>query len=358
MTTNKQDLKQGWRAGRRRGRAGNPPAFTLIELLVVISIIALLISILLPVLSAAREKGKMVKCLAHMRSISQEAANCLTAIGRIQLVSDETGVQRADPDRTTYSYGDGQELLAWPVAFAATSGIVSNNWDWGVRAASYEEAIAKRGLLNTKTRLDWALCPSDQVRLASAYYPRGDGLRGGGDPGDTGGAATGTETSYWAELSYAVNEDIMGAEVSASGGHPACWRKVSGVGCRGEYAYPSSHACGGDEGRRLQGRLDKVFQPSNVGLVFEAGRDDVTQQSSGFANLVTSARANGPYLADFQQALLSRMPSTRHPRGEINVLFADMHGGGTRPVRWNRNNSLNLPIEYSPQVRVSPYLPP
>jgi type II secretory pathway pseudopilin PulG len=329
----------------------------LIELLVVISIIALLISILLPVLSAAREKGKMVKCLGHMRSISQEAANSLTAIGRIQLVSDETGVQRADPDRTTYSYGDGQELLAWPVAFAATSGILSNNWEWGVRAATYQEAVAKRGLLNTKTRLDWAVCPSDQVRLASVYYPRADGLRGGGDPAD-GSAATGADTSYWGDLSYAVNEDIMGAEVSASGGHPACWRKMNGTGCRGEYNYPPSSPCSGDEGRRLQGRLDKVFQPSNVGLVFEAGRDDVTQESTGFANLVTSARANGPYLADFQQALMSRMPSTRHPRGEINILFADMHGGSSRPVGWTTIRDVKLPTLYSPQVRVSPYLPP
>lgn len=335
--------------------------FTLIELLVVVAIVALLISILLPALHGARAQSKTTKCLANLRSMGQAAANMSTSTGHMQLVTDEVGIAAADPTRSKYAYGDGGELLSWPVATAQAMAIpYKNNWEWGARAITYEEAKTKLDYMAKD--FDVTVCPSDAVQIATPFYPRNkgagnDGLRGTGNPANPTPSAIGM--GYWGRLSYGVNEDIVGAETSESAGRPACFRVVwqsetSCVECRGEFGYPPSHPCGRSrEGWRLRGQIDKVYQPADVGLIFEVGRDEETDSITGFANLVLSAQATGPYLGDFQQFHSARMPTTRHPKGALNVLFADFHGRTVRPVS-SRNE---LPDKYSPLVRVSPYQP-
>lgn len=57
------------RNSKNSTRAGQATAFTIIELLVVIAIISLLLAILLPALSQAREEGRRIVCQSNMRMI-------------------------------------------------------------------------------------------------------------------------------------------------------------------------------------------------------------------------------------------------------------------------------------------------
>ncbi|MEM9752238.1 MAG: prepilin-type N-terminal cleavage/methylation domain-containing protein [Planctomycetota bacterium] len=82
--------------------------FTLIELLVTIGIIALLIGILLPVLSAVRNAGRSAVCLANMRSVTQ-AALVFSADHRDQLPSNRV-LSSAVPDVST---GAERSHITW-----------------------------------------------------------------------------------------------------------------------------------------------------------------------------------------------------------------------------------------------------
>src|SRR5947209_7904888 len=76
-------ISRGRPSGRRRRGA-----FTLIELLVVIGIIGLLIAILLPALSVARERSRRTACMANLRAIWQAHQIYMSECRRVIWVGD------------------------------------------------------------------------------------------------------------------------------------------------------------------------------------------------------------------------------------------------------------------------------
>jgi prepilin-type N-terminal cleavage/methylation domain-containing protein len=102
--------------GQRRSRA----AFTLIELLVVVAIIALLMSILLPSMSKARESARCVKCSTNLRSILQGSLSYLSTYGRFvqpqlfpQQIGDEEFDQSGNMLRGEGTLAGGERSGVW-----------------------------------------------------------------------------------------------------------------------------------------------------------------------------------------------------------------------------------------------------
>lgn len=354
--------QRGTNARQRPQRYRQQSGFTLVELLVVVSIIALLISILLPSLKQAREQSKTIKCLAHGRGMAQAGASFANDNNNLmQLVANDgpPGVNDVDPSRSKYEYDTEGEIFAWPVALARASGMtVDHNWKWGVRANTFADAFAKKAKMSPE--FEMFTCPADKVEIATPFYPNGNSMKGNGDPQDP--LAPGGGTMYWGKLSFGINEDIVGTEAQMKSGQPwpGCWKN----GVWGESPLPNWR----NAGLRLRGNMDRVFDPGTCLLIADAGANTLAEAQSGeysiskktgYANLIISAQAPGPFLHNSVGRWVQRIPTKRHPKGAVNITFADFHAASVKVVTWGEDNSSGTTIRYGKKfetnVRVSPY---
>ena len=365
--------------------------FTLVELLVVIGIIALLISILLPSLARAREQSRMTKCISNQREVSKGAATFQNDHrGRVQLVashaigggSSQSAVDAVDPTRTTFEYYDypeeeypgslnsikNKELVIWPVAYGEVAGFTfgKKNWKWGARADNYADAVnlVRESIEEGSYRL--GVCPSDKIAIGTPGWPDSDGVGDGTftatllAPGDLeeNDDANEVKRHYYGALSYAMNEDIVGAEIPEDDEIiPGCFKGRGGATPAAALAAECFGGTDGCAGKRLAGDMDKVFQASNTIFMIDGGvqkgpnvnsaqrvmlinSDDFIMTANGEdgitpSNISPGIRANLGWFTYAHQedpTLKSQvLPDKRH-NGRLNILYADFHGAAANAV--------------------------
>lgn len=350
-------VRQPLRPQRSQHTRRSAPGFTLIELLVVVAIIALLISILLPSLNAAREQARLIKCLAHQRGMAMAANSfALDHNDRLQLVTDDTGRARADSSKHLYAYDENGELLSWVTAYGQYAGNagLSRNWDWGVRATDLAQAQDRQEYMANDFELP--LCPSDRIQIATPFYPIGSQLVSSApSPQPNDG------NFYWGRLSFGINEDLVGGRDDYSTLPP--------VG-RPMPSNPERWATGQtrpDAGDRLEGNLSQVYDASTLLLMTDAGADSEGEASTdtetnpynrptGIYNLLISAKATGPFLEHSMEKWPQRVPTNRHKGGALNVIFTDFHGERVTPSGWHKAvDESQVPSGFNGDVRISPY---
>lgn len=124
---------------------GTHKGFTLVELLVVIGIIAVLIGILLPALTRAREASNRTVCLSNMR----ELANCF----RVYAAQNHDCIPIGFMDQKAFSY-----VMNW-------------NNGTGVKGPTQMGLLVLSGIVkNPKT----FYCPSEKEDLQFTYQPNPD----------------------------------------------------------------------------------------------------------------------------------------------------------------------------------------
>jgi prepilin-type N-terminal cleavage/methylation domain-containing protein/prepilin-type processing-associated H-X9-DG protein len=312
-------------------------AFTLVELLVVIGIIAVMISILLPTLSRARQSANSTACLSNLRQLATAAQMHATEHkGYMQTTSDDKPAKRADPQRQRWTY-----IPASPEPFVA---------DWATALLPYLGANKNQEVNANSEQSKVFNCPSDkwQEGFPAGYYPGNNFKPFTGPQGFTD----------YARISYGINIDITSIKDPAMSPSRTVHNDNGWIGSVNGPNQQNYAGAGQGIGEALGARLDRVQSASEVALFIDCGvrpyvavsvldRRDVLYFTSNYNQLApTDAHLMGTFEGAMKAPWIGgKFPLDRHDAkarevnrtdlfkydpndrrfGRINVAFVDGH---------------------------------
>jgi len=240
--------------GKKLSRASRTWGFTLIELLVVVAIIALLVSILLPTLTRAKEQARQSYCMNSLKNICSGLAVYDADWGTVPYNYAYYGVYDADPD------GDGRNDNRW--ALGCLNGYVGGS----------KGVVDLRGLDEGEFP-DVYVCPSAE---RSAIFA---------SPGNVDSKY---HASYWTNVAVRLNRGFGEAgydpnrplfDTHGHEGKPPGWDGDSG----GEARYTGRKCCPRCQGWRsvYHPRIDTIKNPPGCAFVGDTNNQGASIMTGG-----------------------------------------------------------------------------
>ncbi|MGB7161072.1 MAG: prepilin-type N-terminal cleavage/methylation domain-containing protein [Tepidisphaeraceae bacterium] len=327
----------------RKGMRG----FTLVELLVVIGIIALLISMLLPALTKARESARSLACLANLRTLGQgmamyaaENRGAILGAG----INNKHFLNTVPNSWTTIGTFFSPNLpLGGPIALADWCGPMAEMLKLPV--ANSSEAKDRWGRYR---EIGSFLCPSNEGVISTCFAPTPDTEAG---PGPTLGYATNLSMLLTTATALPPGDNRPGmtdhTRISGGAGWPRIPKdygpKITKVGKSAEKIFMADAGKFHNPGVTLAPTYNLFMAPTPN----SPGRN--SGPYTDYGAYINSTAAYDRTVANGGAGIDGRVYSFRHgkktgglPFGayRLNAVFFDGHaenldeGAATHPARW------------------------